>query len=331
MLRRCPFRFLANTSTSIPSWHSTFSAEAKEYIKSPVGYDLKLFDTIAWTRRPFEFDQKAWDPNQMTTHLKQRLCAGKETKEYTLIGECFSFPDHEDSPVVNDPQHPAKLWWDHESPTEKILIQLTPHTPPLLWIGIKPTVDAMKKVFVEFLDVDAEHVQKYLPEYEERQKAIEERSGAALYSDATNKHNMKETVLDEIRKKDPTKFEFDWDKSTSVSLGTFENFRIVENKFMSNPFVFGWPLLLSDGNHFSEDQPIRYAAFRTVLSKSILLVHGRLDFQLDPRMANVDSADQLILEVPVFATINYKSNVRMCGGEALVKRFNTVMGSDFPL
>ena len=96
----------------------------------------------------------------MSTTMKSRLCLGKEAKEYTLIGEAFSFPDAEDSPVVNDPQHTAKIWWDHESPTEKIMLQFTPNIPPLLWVGIRPTLSALKKVFVEFLDADADHMKK---------------------------------------------------------------------------------------------------------------------------------------------------------------------------
>ena len=171
---------------------------------------------------------------------------------------------------------------------------------------------------------------KNLPEYEERQQRIEEASGAQLSSDATNKHTMKDTVMAEMRKKDPSTFELDWEKECNVFVGTFDNPRVVESKFMKNPFVFGWPLLVGDGNHFLEDKPLRVCAFRTILSKSIILIQCRLDLQIDPRMSSGENSD-LVLEVPTFATINYRPNERMCGGEALVKRYNTVMGSDFPL
>eukprot|EP00760_Papus_ankaliazontas_P012847 PhM_4_TR15588/c0_g1_i1/m.80927 len=331
MLRRSRRAF----AQQLPPWYNTFSSDAKAYnTGSKISYDLRVNDPALWYKRPFEFDHQVWNPNTMTESVKRRLCMGDVGKEYTFLGEVFSFPDAEDSPVVNNPQHPARLWWDHSSPTEKVLVQLTPHTPPLLWLGIKPSVAAIKKVFGEFLDADAEHMAKYLPEYEQRQQEIEKQFGAELANDDTNKHRVKEIIMAEMRKKDPRTFELDWEQSHSLFLGTFDNFRAIENRFLyGNAFTFGWPLLVAEGNEFLEDTPVRMSAFRTLLSKSIILLQGRLDLQLDPRRGTLDGAehgDELVLDVPVFASINYRKNERMCGGSALIQRYNSLMGTQYP-
>ena len=41
--------------------------------------------------------------------------------------------------------------------------------------------------------------------------------------------------------------------------------------------------------------------------------------------------EEVRLEGPPFVTITYRPNERMCGGKALVKRYNTVMESNFLL
>merc|ERR1712000_97471 len=78
---------------------------------------------------------------------------------------------------------------------------------------------------------------------------------------------------------------------------------------------------------------MRMAAFRTVYSKSLVLLNSRLDLQVDPRLSKVEDDDEpdVLLDVPVFATINYPKNTRLCGGGAFVKRFNDIMETSFPL
>lgn len=324
-----PMRFL---TYDVPKWVESLRADAKA-AESNISYDIKIYDEMAWVRRPYTFNKQSWDPNTLSTMLRRKLCLGDEHKEYTVIGEAFVFADRNDSPVVNEPAFAGKLLWDHTSKTEKIMIQLGEQFPPLLWLSVKPTLVALRKVFKEFLDVDAEHMKKYLPYYEETQNRIEamhrEKFGEALAD-----FKMRDAFIEDMRRKDPMSFSVDWQNSHNVLLGTVDHFTAAEDKMMkTNPFVFGWPLLLSDGNHHMLETPMRMSAFRTIFSKSLIMLHTRLDLQIDPRQTSMSTEDEDIpvLEVPVMATVNYPTNTRLSGGSALVQRFNAAMGTTYPL
>lgn len=265
--------------------------------------------------------------------LQHKLCLGDASKEYTLIGESMLFADRNDSPVINEPAVPAKLYWDHSSPTEKLLVQLAPAFPPILWLSIRPTHDALKKLFGEFLEVDSQHMKVQLPVFEETQNSIETQY-REKFGESLPHFRMKDAFMERMRSRDPRSITMDWEREHSVLVGTTSHFTIEEeNMRRFNPFVFGWPLMLSEGNHFLEGTAMRMAAFRTVYSKSLVLLNTRLDLQVDPRLARVDADDEpdVLLDIPVFATINYPRNTRLCGGAAFVKRFNDVMETSFPL
>ncbi|KAG8343689.1 hypothetical protein ERJ75_001427700 [Trypanosoma vivax] len=318
------------TTPQPPTWIAQLQNDAKQSEKT-ISYDVKIYDELAWRRRRFSFDKDLWDPAKMSSILRQRLCLGSEETEYTVIGEAFAFPDREDSPVVNDPQHACKLLWDHNSPAEKLLIQLSDHFPPLLWHAVKPSLASLKRIFSEFLDADAEHMKKHLPYYESVQNAMEtatqEKLGLTL-----SPTSVKDRFAADMRRRDPKSLELDYPCEYNVFLGTSQHFRLVEDRLMKcNPFVFGWPLLLSDGNEHLDGTPLRMAAFRTVYSKSMLMFHTRLDLQVDHRLSTPDTGDETLLDVPVFCTVNYPQNTRLCGGKPLVQRFNTVMGTSYPL
>lgn len=320
-------------SSSPPSWIGQLKEDARAVEKS-ISYDIKIYDPLAWRKKKFSFDKDAWDPNQMSSMLRKKLCLGSEDTEYTVIGEAFAFADKEDSPVVNEPEHTCKLLWDHNSPTEKIMVQLSPHFPPLLWLTVKPTHESLKKIFVEFLDADAQHMKKYLPYYESVQNQMETQSNEKLGETLSNVQ-MKDRFVEDMRKRDPRAIEMDYPNEFNFMMGTTPHFRLVEDKMMkTNPFVFGWPLLMGEGNHHLDGTPLRMSAFRTIYSKSLVMFHSRLDLQLDHRqmrLAATDEADGSLLDLPVFCTVNYPSNTRMCGGKALVQRYNHVMGTSFPV
>lgn len=317
---------------SIPSWISHLRSEAKVGEKA-ISYDIKVYDELSWRRKRFVFDKDLWDPAHMSNILRRKLCLGEELTEYTVIGEAFPFPDREDSPVVNEPSRMCHLLWDHNSPTEKLLIQISEHFPPLLWHAVKPSLSALKRVFSEFLDVDAEHMKKHLPYYEEVQNRMETQMDEKLVGTMSPSH-IKNSFIDDMRRRDPRAIEMDYPNEYNIFLGTLPHFRLMEDNMMKkNPFVFGWPLLLSDGNEHLEGTPLRMAAFRSIYSKSLLMFHTRLDLQVDHRQVHLpgDRNEDITLEMPVFCTVNYPSNTRMSGGRPLVQRFNQVMGTTYPL
>ncbi|KAF8276690.1 hypothetical protein TcBrA4_0121810 [Trypanosoma cruzi] len=314
-----------------PSWVLQLRSDAKES-KTASSYDVKIYDELAWRKMRFIFDKELWDPARMSSILRRRLCLGNEEAEYTIIGEAFAFPDREDAPVVNEPQHACRLLWDHNSPSEKLLVQLSEHFPPLLWHAVRPSMDSLKRIFSEFLEVDAQHMKKHLPYYESVQNSIETATKETL-SGTLSPVSIKDRFVEDMRRRDPKTLELDYPHEHNIFLGTSPHFRLLEDKMMkSNPFVFGWPLLLSDGNEHLEGTSLRMAAFRTIYSKSLLMFHTRLDLQVDHRLARLEEGDEeeILLEVPVFCTVNYPQNTRLCGGRPLVQRFNDVMGTSYP-
>lgn len=382
-------RMASSTYTEPPKWIGELKRQGKTQEKS-LSYDLKIFDEMIWQRLPFSFDAlqqqhqstnassgkganatapqlSFWDTHTLPSNVRSKLCLGNEAKEYTLVGEIFPFPDRDDSPVVNEPRFMARLWWDHESPTEKLLIQLSPMFPPLLWLSIRPTLDALRKVFREFLNADAAHMKENLPYFEELQSRVEAQTKEKL-GDGLSPQTLREAFVDGMRQRDPATLRLDWTGAASVvwteeaasappkehepfpvpamptvwnaQIGTTEHFRLVEDNFLKrNPFVFGWPLLLSDGNVHMEGSPMKCCAFRTIYSKSLLLIHSRLDLQVDSKMMKLPSGrggdedhdgHNVVLDIPVFLTVNYPTNVRLSGGAAFVKRINDAFNTSFP-
>ncbi|CCW60538.1 unnamed protein product [Phytomonas sp. EM1] len=322
----------SSSALSPPAWIARLREECRSNEKS-ISCDIKIYDELSWYRKPFIFDKDLFDPANMSSILRKRLCLGDENTEYTVIGEAFPFPDREDSPVINEPSRLCRLLWDHNSPTEKIMIQLSEHFPPLLWHTVRPSYSAIQRVFNEFLDADAEHMKKYLPYYEELQNGIETQTKESLTGTLSPSY-IKNKYIEDMRSRDPRSVEMDYPLEHSLFLGTSGHFRLIEDRMMkSNPFVFGWPLLLSDGNEHLEDTPVRMCAFRTIYSKSLLMFHTRLDLQVDHRQVHLpgDDKEDILLEMPIFCNVNYPVNTRMCGGRPLVQRFNQVMNTSYPL
>lgn len=145
---------------------------------------------------------------------------------------------------------------------------------------------------------------------------------------------MKDQFIEDMRQRDPRSLGLDYSEEFNVFLGTAMHFRNIEDKLMKkNPFVFGWPLLIGEGNHHLEQTPLRMSAFRSIYSKSLLYFYTRLDLQIDHRQVKLDvrDEDEIVLDIPVFATVNFPSNSRLCGGSMLVARYNQVMGTSYPL
>ena len=189
--------------TCIPTWLTEMIEASKKLKRDMRSQDLHFYDTSEWQRRAHSFDNEVWDPNNMTMVAKQRLCLGQPHKEYTLIGEIFSFPDQEDNPVVNNPGRPAKLWWDHSSPTQKVLVQLSDHFPPLLWPGVIPQCESLLNLFTEFLDIDAKHMKLNIDEYESKQKSYEEQLGTSISFETSNKPSATRSFYERPTKQGP--------------------------------------------------------------------------------------------------------------------------------
>ena len=327
-----------------PPWLPQLTADAKASEKH-ISYDIRIFDELAWRSQPFTFESRWWSQRknsiELSKAMKSALCLGDEGREYTLVGECLPFPDKEDAPVINEPGKFAKLWWEHTSATPKVLLQLHDEIPPLLWLPIKPQLESIRKVLKEFVEVDAEHVKRHLDDVEKLQNKLESRHKEQFGGDLAD-FKMKDEYMAQMRARNPADLRLEYPNNFHMHIGHLEHFRFAEDRWVKeNPFVFGWPMLLSDGNEHLEGTSSRCAAFRTLHSKSLIMLHSRVDLQVDPKLIVLPEKDGLsnlrkeplddaMLEVPLYATVNYPTNTRLSGGAAFVNRFNKACGTSYP-
>ncbi|KNH03778.1 hypothetical protein XU18_4854 [Perkinsela sp. CCAP 1560/4] len=321
-----------NTMPQVPDWLKTLRTEYVDKIQMNTAkrntYDIHIFDPARWTTMQYLFPQESWNPNEMTGIHKRRLSLGDESKHYTQIGEVFSFPSAEDHPIIHESNTPAKIWWEIGSKTPKILLQLNEHFPPSLWLSIAPKLDAIRTLSEEFLQIDSKCMHKNLKDAEESHEKYLQQLGGGSSNVSEKKHQLKDLYLNELRQKDPASFNVDWENDVCIYLGSHNSLAQLERDWMrTNPFIFGWPLLLSDGNSYMEKRSTHLAAFRTLMSKSILLLVNHRDISLNNRG---DTAECLTSETPTFVFVNYPKNKCLCGGEAFVKRFNSLMGTKLP-
>ena len=317
---------LSRAYATEPDWLAGMRARADNDKQFTISYEMDFYTEDKFRRAKFEFDPDTWDAIELPEHVKDKLCLEQRDREYVCIGEGFTFPDNNDNPVVNSPDNPASFWWDPSSSTPKMLIQLGPHFPPALWLPVKPDYDALKRVFSEFLSVDAHMMKKHMLYFEGMQAEMEAKAGRPLAE--IQPERMRDLIVDNRRRVDPASVEMDWEQTSNLFIGTVDYYREGEESFLNNPFLFAWPVLLGHENHHQQDSLIKTSVFRSVYSKSTLTVVGREDLQIDP---TAPDEQQFAMHVPLFATVNYPKNQRMCGGAGLVKRFNRLFGTSHAL
>eukprot|EP00667_Euglena_gracilis_P011591 EG_transcript_11845 len=309
-----------------PGWIAEMRRCSDHDKQYTVSYEIDFYNEERFRPTKFTFDPKVWDAIDMPQAVKDKLCLNDPDHEYVLIGEGFTFPDNNDNPVVNSPSVPASFYWDPASPTPKMLIQIGPHFPPALWLPAKPDYPALKRIFSEFLTTDAHMMKKHMLYFEGLQRQMEERAGTTLAK--IQPERMRDLIVDDRRRVDPASIGLDWERTSRLYLGVVDHYQQAEASFMNNPFLFAWPMMLGHENHHQLESLAKTSIFRTVYSKSMLIVEGREDLQVDP---TAPAEQQCAFHVPLFATVNYPANQRMCGGAALVRRWNALFGSEHAL
>eukprot|EP00755_Sulcionema_specki_P040011 Sspe_Gene.2963::Locus_986_Transcript_1_1_Confidence_1.000_Length_1515::g.2963::m.2963 len=290
---------------TLPEWVSVMRGMQQEDAGKAVSYDIRVFDELFMKEERFETENHIG----VDTTTFNKLTMGEPYKKYVCVGEAFAFPDHLDSPVVNDPSHPLKLWWDPSSPTEKVLVQLAKHFPPILWLPIKPA--GLKRLLADFTTIDAIIMERYLPIYERIQQQIEKERGEL------DLHMGSDRFMDELRFLRAPLYR-DFAETTTLYLGCVEHPTQLERNFAKggNRYVFSWPIRKVENTEQEgeSERPVT-SAFRTIYSKSLVALHFRQDLAFDG-------------DIPVFAVVNYPNMPRLAGGAA--SRFNSAFKTSFP-
>eukprot|EP00659_Diplonema_papillatum_P009521 gene9521-14788_t len=106
--------------------------------------------------------------------VKERLTRGRGlAKAYhrvrfgdpTVAGD-FRFHHPLDSPFSSEPAQEPAFWLDPDEEAERLYVQLGPQFPPSLWIPLKPSAAAIRRLFNDFAENDLKYLEAAYPEYE---------------------------------------------------------------------------------------------------------------------------------------------------------------------
>ncbi|KAL9645558.1 hypothetical protein ABK040_000621 [Willaertia magna] len=305
----------------------------KPFIKSFPDFETNTRETIKADKVMFHLR-----PDQLSDIDLYKLCylpKGK-TKEYICVGEAYYFPLYRDLPVHYTPSSPSLLYIEKNTdPNQqpKIYYQLAPFVPPMFWIPLKGSVDALIRLFEEVMDIESNNVSRHLPPSEEMLSRIGFDTNKIKELSEEQKEKEFETLnvrlMDYINKTvDPNKKEFkdrvikEHPNHCSLFIGNVNSLSDLEQSFMNNPFVFNTPVLLGSSNRFTSSQSVQTSMFHTVFSRSLIILECRYDLHVD---FAASSSDRLI---PVFARIYYPNNQRL--SKPCIDRMNKVFNTCFP-
>lgn len=330
-----------------PAWLKKLCLVSDKWVDQ---YMIRMRDPRSFEEKPF--DPKIMEACQIHEAILNRLCLNEPTKRYVMVGRAFAFPDSDDNPVVRSHAVPANLWWDPSSPAQKLLVQLSPYYPPALWLPIKPTTEAIARLFSECLLTESAVADDAAVLYDKLQTSLQTELGAD-YS-KLDPVLLYHRILDHVRQTDPADIKTDFPLSRRYLYGHVPDTETVETSFLRNPFVSCWPILLGDRNDHQADGGAKVSVFRTLHSSSLVGIETREDFavMLDadadgdaagaarrgPRDAvgggELSKSDRELeryceTRLPAFMLVNHAPLRRMAGGGAIIQRYNALVGSSF--
>ncbi|KAF8275349.1 putative LSU ribosomal protein, mitochondrial [Trypanosoma cruzi] len=289
-------------------------------------------------------------PSTATYTHEQRtlLCLGDTRREYVHFCNTYAFPERVQIPTSVGTQ-PAKLYVDPLQETPVVYIQLSDDFPPAMWLPVKGTAAAVRRVLAEFASISALHRDWHHEGFEERfrtaQRMLElqrmpSSEGDILRYMSYDARN-EQFVFAPIREF-PNQQEF--------FLGEHDDpERLLEHVDLC-PFLFSIPHLRTvvdpHAEHMTptiEGPGVATSLYRCVFSKTLLFVQVQLSAEVklppqDPEAFRFMWKDSQVfpkMHIPVFVRVVWPDNERMCGGGQLVRRFNrffkTEFASDIPV
>ena len=274
--------------------------------------------------------------------IRSKLCLGNEHKEYVKFGTAYCFPDRRQLPTSVGTV-PASLYVDPNAKKPIVLIQLGDSFPPALWLPVKPSAAAVRRVLAEFAQVAAMHRDAHTDHFDrEMEKATKQLKAQQMPVDAGrilryvgwNARNLKFT---EVPANEFPNFQ-------EFFLGEYDDPEKFLTKFDLCPFLFAIPLMrpVVDVNDPElaprcDGPGVSTSLYRCIFSKALLLVkvHLAAEVKLPPqdpeafRFLWKESQVAPKSRIPVFVRVSWPDNDRMCGGGASVRQFNKMFGTEF--
>eukprot|EP00761_Pharyngomonas_kirbyi_P007074 gb/GECH01007083.1/.p1 GENE.gb/GECH01007083.1/~~gb/GECH01007083.1/.p1 ORF type:complete len:459 (+),score=89.96 gb/GECH01007083.1/:1-1377(+) len=288
-------------------------------------YELELIPEKDSVPQQFQFQDNFWSSIRIKEREKENLSLGRD-REFIPFAQAYSFPEFRDHPSRFEPSVPSTLWTDPSSSTPKLLYQLSPSMPPLLWLPFKPSLNVVQRCIDDIIEVESDAIAKDAYEYEELDQFVKKELGTSMHEG--DPQLVHETVLEAIADRDPSDIRTTPHENTAhLFLGNVTDFSSLETSFMINPFVFNLPLFYGSRNNKLRlsSSSLIFSSFRTIFSRSIITLEARYDLQY--RSAKTNSNDQEDT-VPIFARVNYPSLPRLSG--PVPQRYNKLFNTEYP-
>jgi hypothetical protein len=340
---------------SVPEWFKELRDDP-DVRKRLYNYDVDFLDPSEYKLKIFDWEHHKYKhptSNASTTpelheevhetplyHIQRliprtdliKLCGGKG-KKYLLVGESYGFADSRDFPTKYSASNPSYLWLDLESDQPKILVQLGLAFPPLLWIPLRATVDALVRFFKELIEIEATSVGRHVQEFDRILQEID--FGPEMYEKDPEKlrDRLFKFLNDKVDPNQPAFRQAHFDEYPNHShffIGNVSSPQDIEHHMMNNPFVFNTPILLGSTNRFVSNNSVIVSIFRTVYSRSVIVTECRLDLNMELGDGGHTESDRMI---PVFVHVLYPDNQRMSrpGPDRMNQIFKTNFPSNMPV
>lgn len=254
--------------------------------------------------------------DQLSAPLRDKLVT--KQKKYKRVMRAFSVADYRDNPAYVASSGSCWVWIEENSPIEKILVQLGNHVPPTMWIPLKPKKDSLKKLFDEVTAMEAGGAGRIMESTDEMLSKIN------FNNEKVEVKAKQENLLQYINNYNPEMIENSFPNTFTMFLGNTNDIRTIEESFMNNPYTFNTPVILGSSNKHTRGKPIVISKFRTTLTRSIITLIARYDFQLHLTANDEDSS----WNIPVFAIVNFPDNSFI--SKPIPQRVNKMLDVQFP-
>ncbi|RNF27588.1 uncharacterized protein Tco025E_00149 [Trypanosoma conorhini] len=283
-------------------------------------------------------------PSTATYTHEQRtlLCLGNARKEYVHFCSTYAFPERVQIPTSVGTR-PAKLYVDPLQATPVVYIQLSDDFPPAMWLPVKGTAAAVRRVLAEFASISTLHRDWHHEGFEERfrtaQRMLELQRLPSTEGDILR--YMSYDARNEQFAFAPIR---EFPNQQEFFLGEHDDpERLMEHLDLC-PFLFAIPHLRTvvdpHAEHMTptiEGPGVATSLYRCVFSKALLFVQVQLSAEVklppqDPEAFQFMWKDSQVvpkMHIPVFVRVVWPDNERMCGGGQLVRRFNRLFQTEF--
>ncbi|CAD2220780.1 hypothetical protein AGDE_04162 [Angomonas deanei] len=314
-------------------------ADATEEVDPYLWLPFQLKDESSYAIGPYQFAPTS----QYNTEQQVKLCLGDRHKEYVHFCDAYPFPERHQLPTSVGTV-PSRLHVDPTSPHKVVYVQLSPDFPPALWLPVKGTAAAVRRVLASYASQAALHRDHHHEHFEQR------------YRDALRVMELQNmTPKDEG---DVLRFVGYESRNVPYTDAPLREYRLSQTFYMGEhddpekllehldlcPTLFAIPSMRTVTNPHAEHMiptvegpGVVPSLYRCIYSKALLLVQVSLsaEVKLPPQDPEVfkflwkDTQVQPQMKLPVFVKVMWPDDVKLSGNGVLNRRFNRLFNTEF--